>query len=90
MLSISFWQTGLVKALHCGRISELVAKDIKAVDIICPGFPADCLETLDEIQIEYRDYFMEQGGKQFHYIPALNDADDHIEMMRALVQPFLA
>ncbi len=71
-------------------LSELVAKGIKAVDIICPGFPADCLETLDEIQIEYRDYFMQQGGKQFHYIPALNDADDHIEMMRALVQPFLA
>jgi ferrochelatase len=70
-------------------LAELAANGIKAVDIICPGFSADCLETLDEIQIEYRDFFMAQGGEQFHYIPALNDNDDHIEMMRALVQPYL-
>jgi ferrochelatase len=70
-------------------LAELAANGNKAVDIICPGFSADCLETLDEIQIEYRNLFMAQGGEQFHYIPALNDNDDHIEMMRALVQPHL-
>jgi ferrochelatase len=70
-------------------LAELAANGNKAVDIICPGFSADCLETLDEIQIEYRNLFMAQGGEQFHYIPALNDNDDHIEMMSALVQPHL-
>jgi len=70
-------------------LAELAAKGSKAVDIICPGFSADCLETLDEIQIEYRNLFMAHGGEQFHYIPALNDSDGHIEMMRALVQPYL-
>ncbi len=70
-------------------LAELAANGNKAVDIICPGFSADCLETLDEIQIEYRNLFMAQGGEKFHYIPALNDSDDHIEMMSALVQPHL-
>ena len=70
-------------------LAELAAKGSKAVDIICPGFSADCLETLDEIQIEYRNFFMAHGGEQFHYIPALNDSDDHIEMMRAIVLPYL-
>ena len=70
-------------------LAELAANSNKAVDIICPGFSADCLETLDEIQIEYRNLFMAQGGEKFHYIPALNDSDDHIEMMSALVQPHL-
>ena len=71
-------------------LAELAANGTKAVDIICPGFSADCLETLDEIENEYCDFFMEQGGEQFHYIPALNADDEHIEMMRALVQPYLA
>jgi ferrochelatase len=78
-----------LKPYTSDMLAELVGRDVKAVDIICPGFSADCLETLDEIQIEYREVFMQQGGEQFHYIPALNDDDDHIEMMCALVQPYL-
>lgn len=70
-------------------LEALVGKGIKSVDVICPGFAADCLETLDEIKIEYRHLFIEQGGKDFNYIPALNDDAAHIEMMRALLQPYL-
>ncbi|MFV2030957.1 MAG: ferrochelatase [Gammaproteobacteria bacterium] len=70
-------------------LGELAASGTKAVDVICPGFSTDCLETLDEIQIEYRDFFMQQGGEQFHYIPALNDDDEHIEMMHTLLKPYL-
>jgi ferrochelatase len=70
-------------------LSELSANGIKSVDIICPGFSADCLETLDEIQIEYRDFFMQAGGEQFRYIPALNEHPDHIKMMYALLSPYL-
>lgn len=71
-------------------LSQLATSGTKAVDILCPGFSADCLETLDEIKIEYRDLYMAQGGEQFHYIPALNDNSDHIEMMRDLVQPYIS
>jgi ferrochelatase len=43
------------------------------VDVICPGFAADCLETLEEIAIEGRKTFLDAGGKDFHYIPTTND-----------------
>ena len=49
---------------------------VKRVDLICPGFPADCLETLQEINDENREYFQAAGGETFHYIPALNDRGD--------------
>jgi ferrochelatase len=59
---------------------------IKSVDIICPAFSADCLETLEEIQVENKEYFLEAGGETYNYIPALNDNEDHIEMLSQLVQ----
>ena len=71
-------------------LRQLVARGVKAVDVVCPGFSSDCLETLDEIELEYRNEFLELGGEQFSYIPALNDRDSHIEMMRSLVQPYLS
>lgn len=48
---------------------------LNRVDVICPGFAADCLETLEEISMECRTAFLTQGGKEFHYIPALNASD---------------
>ena len=59
---------------------------VKRVDVICPGFSADCLETIEEIGEENRHYFMEAGGEQYHYIPALNDDTAHIEALAGLVQ----
>jgi len=70
-------------------LRDLAVNRSKAVDIICPGFSADCLETLDEIEIEYRDLFIQHGGEQFNYIAALNDDDMHIEMMHTLLGPYL-
>jgi len=73
--------------------SELLAamadKGLKEIDVICPGFSVDCLETLEEIQLQNRDIFLEHGGEQYRYIPCLNDRDDHIEMMANLVKPYL-
>ena len=66
-------------------LEDLISRNIKSVDIICPGFSADCLETLDEIEVEYREEFLELGGESFRYIPALNDQPLHIEMMKQLV-----
>lgn len=56
------------------------------VDVVCPGFSADCLETLEEIDQENREYYLENGGAEYHYIPALNDNDSHIAMMQSLVE----
>ena len=70
-------------------LQRLVQNGVGAVDVICPGFSADCLETLDEIKLEYRKEFLELGGEEFSYIPALNDRPAHIEMMKTLLQPYL-
>ena len=58
---------------------------IKRVDVICPGFVSDCLETLEEIQIEGKATFLEAGGSDFHYIPALNERDEWIKALCAIV-----
>ncbi len=71
-------------------LQDLVARGIREVDVICPGFSADCLETLDEIEVEYRHEFIELGGSEFSYIRALNDNNAHIDMMRSLVEPYLS
>lgn len=58
---------------------------IRNVSVICPGFAADCLETLEEIRIQNRDLFLHAGGEQFSYIPALNDNDSHIHALTELI-----
>jgi len=54
-------------------LRDLGKDGVGRVDVICPGFAADCLETLEEIAIENRAVFMKAGGKEFHYIPTTND-----------------
>jgi ferrochelatase len=66
-------------------LQELATRGVNSVDVICPGFSADCLETLEEIAEENRDYFMRAGGKDFNYIPALNTYPSHIALMAALI-----
>lgn len=63
---------------------------IKHVQICCPGFSSDCLETLEEINVENRDYFINAGGEKFDYIPALNEEPEHISMMLELVKQHAA
>lgn len=57
---------------------------LESVDVICAGFAADCLETIEEIDTENRAYFEEAGGGRYRYIPALNDRDDHIAALAAV------
>lgn len=71
-------------------LRELGAAGTKSVDVVCPGFSADCLETIEEIAVENRDAFLEAGGERFRYIPALNDRSDHIQALAALAQKHLA
>lgn len=67
-------------------LKTLPEKGIKSVDVICPGFPSDCLETLEEIEGENREYFMQAGGEIFNYIPALNDHPLHIQTLADIIQ----
>jgi protoporphyrin/coproporphyrin ferrochelatase len=59
-------------------LEELARDGLKRVDVICPGFPADCLETLEEIAMECREAFLHAGGESFHYLPCLNERADWI------------
>ena len=60
--------------------------NIQKVAVVCLGFSADCLETIEEIDEENREYFLSNGGLSFQYIPALNAGDEHIVMMAKLIE----
>ena len=61
----------------------------KNVLAICPGFSSDCVETLEEILIQGKETFLESGGENFDMVPCLNDSDDHIALLKSLVQKSL-
>lgn len=63
---------------------------VRSVQVVSPAFSADCLETLEELAMENRDNFINAGGKEYHYIPALNDDEAHIDLMEALAKPLAA
>ncbi|NVO05345.1 MAG: ferrochelatase [Rhodoferax sp.] len=62
---------------------------VKRADVICPGFTSDCLETLEEINMEAREAFLHAGGKEFHYIPCLNDDPEWITALCNVTQQHL-
>jgi protoporphyrin/coproporphyrin ferrochelatase len=66
-------------------VRSLAAAGIKNLAIVAPGFAADCLETLEELAIAARESFLEHGGANFTYIPCLNDGDDHLALLTAIV-----
>nr|WP_314418538.1 ferrochelatase [uncultured Erwinia sp.] len=66
----------------------LPAKGVKHVQVMSPGFSSDCLETLEEINEQNREFFLHAGGTRFEYIPALNDDEAHITMMQELVSQY--
>ena len=67
-------------------LADWARSGIKKVDVVCPGFAADCLETLEEIAIENRQVFLAAGGQQYRYLPALNDQPAHIAALVGLIQ----
>ena len=70
-------------------LEKLPQKGIKNLLVICPGFASDCVETLEEINIQGRESFLKNGGKNFDTIPCLNDSSDHIFLFKNLVEKFL-
>ena len=70
-------------------LAILAKEGNKHLAIMSPAFSADCLETLEELECENREVFMEAGGEQYHYIAALNDRDDHVEALVSILSPML-
>ena len=70
-------------------LRELGAQGVGRVDVMCPGFVSDCLETLEEIDMEAREAFLESGGKSFHYIPCLNDDPPWIDALGRVAERHL-
>lgn len=67
-------------------LEQLAAGGTRRVDVICPGFAADCLETLEEIAIECRAAYLAKGGETFHYIPCLNEQPEWIDALGQIIQ----
>jgi len=71
-------------------LEQLGKEGVKNVQVVCPGFSSDCLETLEEIAMENRDVFLDAGGEKYEYIPCLNNEDSHIHMMQKLVEQHIS
>lgn len=69
-------------------LKSLPATGTSRVDIICPAFASDCLETLEEIEVGSRNCFMDAGGKYFSRIPCLNDQSEHIKVLQSIVTEY--
>ena len=71
---------------YTDRTVEALAKQgVRALDVICPGFSADCLETIEEIDQLNREIFLHHGGERFRFLSCLNDRDDHLDFLADLV-----
>jgi len=71
-------------------VRKLAADGVKKLDVACPGFAVDCLETLEEIAMQNRDFFTAAGGETLRYIPALNDGAGQVDSLAALVRRHLS
>lgn len=67
-------------------VRELGTNGTKRLDVACPGFSTDCLETLEEIAMQNAEFFAETGGESLRYVPALNARDDHVAFLAALLE----
>ncbi len=68
-------------------LQQLPNQGVDQVDVVCPGFAVDCLETLEEIAHTNREVFLAAGGRRYRYIPALNDSSSHVEMLKDMLLP---
>jgi ferrochelatase len=81
-----FGQQAWLKPDTGKTLAEWGAAGVGRVDVLCPGFSADCLETLEEINLTCREIFLAAGGREYHYLPALNDRPDHLRFLADLAQ----
>jgi ferrochelatase len=80
-----FGKAEWIKPYTTATLFELGKQKTKRVDVVCPGFVADCLETLEEIAMEGKEDFLHAGGGEYHYIPCLNERNDWMHALTDLV-----
>ena len=80
-----FGKAEWLKPYTSATLKELGKQKIRRLDVVCPGFVADCLETLEEIALEGKEEFQHAGGGEYHYIPCLNDRNDWMHALTELV-----
>lgn len=85
-----FGKAEWVKPYLDETLKGLPNKGVKSVQVMCPGFAADCLETIEEIGEENYEYFMEAGGERYEYISCLNDDEEHIDALTEIVEQQLS
>ena len=85
-----FGRAEWLKPYTDATLKSLPDQGVKSLQIVCPGFSADCLETIEEIGMENREYFMEAGGERYEYIPCLNAESEHVDMLVARVHEELS
>ena len=84
-----FGKAEWLKPYTAPTIETFAKNHVKRVDVFCPGFPADCLETLEEIAMEVRAEFLAAGGKDYRYIPCLNDSTHWVAGLGAIAADHL-
>lgn len=85
-----FGRTEWLQPYTAATLEDLGRRGIDRVDVVCPGFVADCLETLEEMGIEGRKTFLGAGGRQFHLLPCLNERADWIDALAAIARQHLS
>src|SRR5262245_135177 len=85
-----FGRTAWLQPYTAETLAELGRRGTARVDVVCPGFVADCLETLEELGIEGRKTFLDAGGREFHLLPCLNERTDWIDALAAIARQHLS
>jgi ferrochelatase len=81
-----FGRVEWLKPYTIDAIKELAERGVRDLTVASPSFAVDCLETLEEVAIEYRDRFLQCGGERLTLVPGLNDGDDHAQALAAIVE----
>ena len=74
---------------YTDKTLEKLPKEGKNILVICPGFASDCVETLEEISMEGKASFLEEGGENFDFVPCLNDSEEHVDLFAHLVKKYV-
>jgi ferrochelatase len=85
-----FGRAAWIEPYTASTLSAYGRQGVRRVDVVCPGFVADCLETLEEIGIECRKTFLDSGGAEFHLLPCLNERADWIDALALIARQHLA
>ena len=81
-----FGKSEWIKPYLASRLESLPSEGVRNIQVFCPGFVSDCLETIEEIGEESKELFIESGGDSFNHIPCLNDSELFIDMLKNLLE----